>query len=124
MLSQESTDSRSMSAELDHLQQACQSGEKQCSSLQDMNASSKYWWKWATNWRVESNKPDAEQIETYRASFGFSVDEVTTFNCKFSKVLQDSLVISPFGAQKSYGTGFATFDKRSLKSEMQTARLD
>lgn len=123
MLSQDSTESRSMSAELDHLQQACQSGGKQCSSSQEINACSDTGGNGQQNWQVESNKPDAEQIEAYRASFGFSADEVTTSNCELSEVLGDSLVISPFGAQKSYSGEFAPFDKRSMKSEMQTARL-
>ena len=72
---------------------------------------------------MESNKLDAKQIEAYRASFGFSADEVTTSNCELSEVLGDSLVISPFGAQKSYSGEFSLFDKRSMKLEMQTARL-
>ena len=98
MLSQDSTDFRSMSAELDHLQQACQSGGKQCSSSQEINACSDTSGNGKHNWQVESNKPDAEQIEAYRESFGFSADEVTTSNCDLSEVLGDSLVISPFGA--------------------------
>ena len=32
-------------------------------------------------------------------------------------------MISPFGAQKLYSGEFALFDKRSMKSEMQTAWL-
>ena len=112
-----------MSVELDHLQQACQSGGKQCSSSQEINSFLDTGGNGQQNWQVESNKPDAEQIEAYRASFGFSADEVTTSNCELSEVLGDSLVISPFGAQKSYSGEFAPFDKRSMKSEMQTARL-
>ena len=112
-----------MSAELDHLQQACQSRGKQCSSSQEINACSNTGGNGQQNWQVESNKPDAEQIEAYRASFGFSADEVTTSNCELSEVLGDSLVISPFGAQKSYSGEFAPFDKRSMKLEMQIARL-
>ena len=60
MLSQDSTESRSMSAELDHLQQACQSGGKQCSSSQEINACSDTGGNEKQNWKVESNKPDVE----------------------------------------------------------------
>ena len=105
-----------MSAKLDHLQQACQSGGKQCSSSQEINACSDIGGNGQQNWQVEYNKTDVEQIEAYRASFGFSADEVTTSNCELSEVLGDSLVISPFGAQKSYSGEFAPFDKRSMKS--------
>ena len=60
MLSQDSTDSHSMSAELDHLQQVCQSGGKQCSFLQEINACSDTGRNGQHNWQVESNKPTAD----------------------------------------------------------------
>eukprot|EP01018_Ginkgo_biloba_P031960 Gb_09052 [translate_table: standard] len=127
ILSQDSGGSRSAhSAEfcLDQFQRMCQShsgcGGKQSSQAADVcceGGSSQQ------NRYIEPNKPDMEQLEAYRASFGFSADEVTTANGELSEVLGDNLVISPLGAQKSYFEEPTTSEKRSTKAEMQMARL-
>ncbi|XP_047975253.1 uncharacterized protein At1g76660-like [Salvia hispanica] len=47
-------------------------------------------------------KPDAEELEAYRASFGFSADEIitTTNYVEISEVLDDSFSITPFASSK------------------------
>ncbi|XP_042006934.1 uncharacterized protein At1g76660-like isoform X3 [Salvia splendens] len=47
-------------------------------------------------------KPDAEELEAYRASFGFSADEIitTTNYVEISDVLDDSFSITPFASSK------------------------
>ncbi|KAK4434137.1 hypothetical protein Salat_0576400 [Sesamum alatum] len=47
-------------------------------------------------------KPDAEELEAYRASFGFSADEIitTTNYVEISDVLEDSFSMTPFTSNK------------------------
>ncbi|KAF8406782.1 hypothetical protein HHK36_008874 [Tetracentron sinense] len=47
-------------------------------------------------------KPDVEEIEAYRASFGFSADEIITtpHYVEISDVLEDSFTIMPFASNK------------------------
>lgn len=47
-------------------------------------------------------KPDTEELEAYRASFGFSADEIitTTNYVEISDVLDDSFSITPFASNK------------------------
>ncbi|KAL8487033.1 hypothetical protein ACS0TY_023185 [Phlomoides rotata] len=48
-------------------------------------------------------KPDAEELEAYRASFGFSADEIitTTNYVEIPDVLDDSFSITPFASNKT-----------------------
>ncbi|KAK4390060.1 hypothetical protein Sango_2069300 [Sesamum angolense] len=50
-------------------------------------------------------KPDAEELEAYRASFGFSADEIitTTHYVEISDVLEDSFSMTPLTSDKSAG---------------------
>ncbi|KAI3465424.1 hypothetical protein Pfo_022087 [Paulownia fortunei] len=50
-------------------------------------------------------KPDAEELEAYRASFGFSADEIITTNhyVEISDVLEDSFSMTPLTSNKSVG---------------------
>ncbi|KAL0440352.1 UNVERIFIED_CONTAM: hypothetical protein Slati_2518200 [Sesamum latifolium] len=50
-------------------------------------------------------KPDAEELEAYRASFGFSADEIitTTHYVEISDVLEDSFSMTPLTSNKSAG---------------------
>ncbi|KAI3459972.1 hypothetical protein Pfo_016635 [Paulownia fortunei] len=50
-------------------------------------------------------KPDAEELEAYRASFGFSADEIitTTNYVEISDGLEDSFSITPFTSNKPVG---------------------
>lgn len=49
------------------------------------------------------SKPDAEELEAYRASFGFSADEIisTTHYVEISDVLEDSFSMAPVTSTKS-----------------------
>ncbi|XP_019413772.1 PREDICTED: uncharacterized protein At1g76660-like [Lupinus angustifolius] len=55
------------------------------------------------NWHARSPKQDVEEIEAYRASFGFSADEVftTTQYVEISDVNEDSFTILPSTAGKT-----------------------
>eukprot|EP00252_Welwitschia_mirabilis_P010259 TRINITY_DN23446_c0_g1_i1.p1 TRINITY_DN23446_c0_g1~~TRINITY_DN23446_c0_g1_i1.p1 ORF type:complete len:491 (-),score=127.70 TRINITY_DN23446_c0_g1_i1:235-1707(-) len=76
-LSQGSTPSSiSPSPELDHLQHPCHSVGKQHISSPEYDTA----WHVQQNRHNDTNKPDVEQLEAYRASFGFSADEVTASN--------------------------------------------
>lgn len=50
-------------------------------------------------------KSDADELESYRASFGFSADEIiiTPHYVEISDVLEDSFSITPFSSSKSVG---------------------
>lgn len=109
---------------LDQSQPTSQSGGNQFASSQETDDFCDNGENAQQNWHMEPNKPDMEQIEAYRASFGFSADEVTTSNRDVTEVLGDSLVISPFGAQKSDGVEFAAFDRRNMKTETQMTSGD
>ncbi|KAL5999454.1 hypothetical protein ACLOJK_037739 [Asimina triloba] len=52
---------------------------------------------------------DAEEIEAYRASFGFSADEIITtpHYVEISDVMEDSFTMAPFGANKTYAEEFS-----------------
>ncbi|KAI4336664.1 hypothetical protein L6164_015162 [Bauhinia variegata] len=52
---------------------------------------------------AKSPKQDVEEIEAYRASFGFSADEIisTTQYVEISDVMEDSFTMTPFTSSKS-----------------------
>ncbi|XP_057470078.1 uncharacterized protein At1g76660-like isoform X1 [Actinidia eriantha] len=54
------------------------------------------------NRQNKTNKQDVEEIEAYRASFGFSADEIITTAqyVEISDVLEDSFTMTPFAANK------------------------
>ncbi|KAJ7958020.1 putative Hydroxyproline-rich glycoprotein family protein [Quillaja saponaria] len=54
------------------------------------------------NRHSKSPKQDAEEIEAYRASFGFSADEIvtTTQYVEISDVMEDSFTMTPFTSNK------------------------
>lgn len=54
------------------------------------------------NRQNKTTKQDAEELEAYRASFGFSADEIvtTTHYVEISDVLEDSFTMSPFPSNK------------------------
>lgn len=55
------------------------------------------------NWQNKNCKQDAEEIEAYRASFGFSADEIVTTAqyVEITDVLDDSFSMTPFTSNKS-----------------------
>lgn len=54
------------------------------------------------NRHTKSTKQDVEEIEAYRASFGFSADEIitTTQYVEISDVMEDSFTMTPFTSNK------------------------
>ncbi|KAH9302953.1 hypothetical protein KI387_014536, partial [Taxus chinensis] len=95
---------------LDQAPQTCQSRGQQYSSSQETDDYYDNGEHMQHNRHMEPNKQDMEQIEAYRASFGFSADEITTSNREVTEVL---------GADKSDGIEFTAFDRRSIKAEVQ-----
>ncbi|KAG8369265.1 hypothetical protein BUALT_Bualt15G0133500 [Buddleja alternifolia] len=57
------------------------------------------------NRQNKTSKPDAEELEAYRASFGFSADDIitTTHYVEISDVLDDSFSMTPFTSNKPVG---------------------
>ncbi|KAL8088272.1 uncharacterized protein At1g76660 [Apium graveolens] len=57
------------------------------------------------NRHSKASKQDVEEIEAYRASFGFSADELVTTPQyhEISDVMEGSFTITPFTSNKSYG---------------------
>ncbi|XP_010266324.1 PREDICTED: uncharacterized protein At1g76660 [Nelumbo nucifera] len=56
------------------------------------------------NRHAKNCKSDTEEIEAYRASFGFSADEIITTPqyVEISDIMDDSFTIAPFASHKSY----------------------
>ncbi|KAK2988154.1 hypothetical protein RJ640_020636 [Escallonia rubra] len=54
------------------------------------------------NRQIKTSKQDVEELEAYRASFGFSADEIvtTTQYVEISDVLDDSFTMTPFTSNK------------------------
>ncbi|XP_057794649.1 uncharacterized protein At1g76660-like [Salvia miltiorrhiza] len=59
------------------------------------------------NRQAKVSKPDPEELEAYRASFGFSADEIvtTTHYVEISNVSDDSFSMTPLTPDKSAGDG-------------------
>lgn len=83
------------------------------------------------NRQTKTAKQDAEELEAYRASFGFSADEIVTtaHYVEISDVLEDSFTMTPFPATKqpeeeSILTAAAVEETKMEKTKTEKGKKD
>lgn len=82
------------------------------------------------NWQNnKSSKQDVEEIEAYRASFGFSADEITTTPqyVEISDVMDESFTIMPYTshkplAEESFGPPLAIESQKAQKTQPSSSQ--